>query len=93
MVTILLGSGKPKDQDPLKDILFVPKDDLSKPNPNTLEKVHSYIDCNHSDFKQLSLLQASPLVRPEEFVEYQLRVYTKRRGLKKKTVKEYFKLS
>lgn len=35
--------GTQEDTDPLKNVLFVAKDDLTKPNPNEFEKVHSCI--------------------------------------------------
>ena len=50
MVTILFGSGEPTDKDPLKDVLFVSKDDLSKPNPNELEKVaNDFTPCSQTN--------------------------------------------
>lgn len=41
MVKISFGSED--DIDPVKNVLFVPKHDLSKPNPNEFERVCIYI--------------------------------------------------
>ena len=38
--------GLEEDKHPLKNVLFVPKDDLSKSNPNEFEKVYIGI-CSH----------------------------------------------
>ena len=38
MVKISFGSED--DTDPVKNVLFVPKNDLSKPKPNEFEKVY-----------------------------------------------------